>query len=253
MFLSIAFLAAGKGTRFSESHEEPKVAIPVANTTMSAMSIKNLFSTCLRPFIGKEDIFSPVVVITKELDEEYPVVREHIDRIDPDMPVKYVLQRGYVNGPAETASLLEFEVGKDQPLLISNVDQLIKGNVLDSIKEAVDAQLDGVIFCFKSEEDRYSYVSVDENGIAVEMIEKEVISEYASSGHIFFSKGENFFNYLNEARFSAELGQEIYISSVCNEAIKDGLKFKVVMLDSFVDMGTPEDLESLGEKWKLLR
>jgi len=250
MFLSIAFLAAGKGTRFSESHEEPKVAIPVANTTMSAMSIKNLFRRCLQPFIGKDDIFNPVVVITKELDEEYPIVREHIDRIDPDMPTKFVLQRGYVNGPAETASLLEFEVGVDQPLLISNVDQLIKGNVLDSVKEAVDGGFDGVIFCFESEEDRYSYVLTDENNVALEMIEKEVISKYASSGHLFFSKAENFFNYLNEARFSAKLGEEIYISSVCNEAIKDGLKFKVVMLDSFVDMGTPQDLENLGDKWK---
>lgn len=247
MFLTVAFLAAGKGTRFSKTgaYDVPKILIPVGGTPMAVKSYHNLIRQTLMGSVGEDDIFSTVVAITDEFDKAYPEFRDQLQQSVPELPINFHIQRGYVDGPARTAEQLKFMIPPNEHLLLSNVDQLVSGDMLGDIKNAVEEGYDGVIFCFESNEDRYSYVTVDENNVATSMIEKKVVSNMASSGHIFFKEAETLFSYIDEAIFSREVGSETYISDVCNEAIKSGLKFKVSMLKSFTDMGTPDDLKRL--------
>jgi dTDP-glucose pyrophosphorylase len=253
MYLPIVFLAAGKGTRFSEN-PEPKILVPVGGAPMAVTSIRNLLQDCMKPNMGPEDIFGPIVIITEEINKEYPELKTSIEGIDPNVNFNFMLQSGYLNGPAESASVLTTVVSPDSALFMSNVDQLVQGDIIGEITASVDEGFDGAIFCFESNEDRYSYVKTDEYPLdkeALEMVEKEVISNKASSGHIFFKEASTFFDNLEPARLTVREGSEVYISTVCNEAIKSGKKFKVVMLDSFKDLGTPEDLASAEEDGKL--
>lgn len=255
MFLTVAFLAAGKGTRYSSTGEfdVPKVMVPVEGVPMIIRSYRNLMGNKLLRVAGKEDIFNPVIAITKELNEEFPELQAQVKDSAPTLTPQFYLQDGYVAGPARTAEPLQFMVPSDSPLLLSNVDQVIDGDILSPIHDALENDWDGVIFCFDSDEDRYSYVTVDENNFATSMVEKEVVSNFAGSGIAFFKKAETLFSYIDSAVSSRGMGEETYISDVCNEAIKDGAKFKVIMLDAFIDLGTPKDLENLGEKWKTLK
>lgn len=247
MFLSVAFLAAGKGTRFSSTgqYDVPKILVPVNGVPMSVRSYQNLMRTCLLSRAKENDIFNPIFAITDDFEKKYPEYKETIEKTMPDVPVDFHIQKGYVAGPAMTADELKNKIPEDAHLLLSNVDQLVEGNILEDIKTSIEEDFDGVIFCFESNEDRYSYVTTDENDVATSMIEKEVVSDKASSGHIFFKKAETLFSWIDAALRENKHKPETYISDVCNEAIKGGVKFKVSMLKSFTDMGTPSDIEKL--------
>lgn len=257
MFLTIAFLAAGKGTRYSDTgeYDMPKIMVPIEGVQtrpMIAHSYNNLLRKVLRRAMDDDDVLDAIIAITEEMDKEYPELREAIKEAEISANPRYHLQRGYVNGPALTAEQLRYMLPPNGSVLFSNVDQLVKGKVLQQIKESIEEGYDGAIFCFESDEPRYSYVK-DDNGLATEMIEKEVISSKASSGHVFYKNSIDFFDSLDVLKIKKKLGREIFISDVCNESIKSGLKFKVCMLDAFVDLGTPEDLKDLDKKWELLK
>ena len=253
MYMTIAFLAAGKGTRFSKTgeYDQPKILISLSEKLpMVSVAYVNLMRSLSNH--GKEhDIFHSVIAITDILEDKYPDVKELILKTVAPRNPQFHVQKGYVSGPARTLEELRFTIPETDHLLVANVDQLVRGNLLQEIKKCIDGDYEGVLFCFESDEDRYSYVTVDENNFALSMIEKEVVSNFASSGLVFVKEAKTLYSHIDDAIFSRELGDETYISDVCNEAIKNGAKFKVVMLDKFVDMGTPEDLEKLGDQWKL--
>lgn len=254
MFLTIAFLAAGRGTRYSDTgeYDMPKIMVPIKGEEtlpMIAASYKNLVEV-----LEKDEVYEidALIAITKEMDEAYPELRASVNGAASKVHPRYHLQKGYVKGPALTAEQLFDQIPADEAVLFSNVDQLVKGKMMQQIRQADNEGYDGVIFCFESNESRYSYV-IDNEGLAEEMIEKQVVSSKASSGHIFYKKSENFYKSLDELKKSKDPSEEVFISEVCNHSIKSGLKFKVCMLDTFVDLGTPKDLEDLDKKWASLK
>jgi UDP-N-acetylglucosamine diphosphorylase / glucose-1-phosphate thymidylyltransferase / UDP-N-acetylgalactosamine diphosphorylase / glucosamine-1-phosphate N-acetyltransferase / galactosamine-1-phosphate N-acetyltransferase len=249
MFINLVFLAAGKGTRFKDDprYSVHKTVIPVKGMPMMLQSYKNL-KQLLRRDLGPDDNISPIMIVTEQLMDEYPELEAEIEKVESAPPLRIHRQKGYFNGPGLSAEPMRFFMEPEKPIFLANADQLIKGKILGPIKEAVAEGYDGVLFCFSSTEDRYSYVSVDENMVATEMIEKQVISEYASTGLCFWTKSGDFFKSIDSMK--KDPTKELFISDICNYAISNGKKFKVVMVDAFIDLGTPDDLDVLDEKWE---
>ena len=82
------------------------------------------------------------------------------------------------------------------------------------------------------------------------MIEKKKqISEYATAGYYYWSKGSDFVKYAEQMiEDNSRTNGEFYVAPVYNWAIKDGKKIGVFMVDKLHSLGTPEDLkEYLGE------
>jgi dTDP-glucose pyrophosphorylase len=240
--ISLVVLAAGRGTRFAGSdYTEHKTLIPVNGEKMSVFSMKNSVENM------KDMSFDVLFLSSPEILEEDASLESDVKAAVEG--VRFVAQEGYLNGPGQSAGYVRNYVRAEAPLFLVNADQYVVGDYVNALDEVLDSDdLDGAILCFNSSEDRYSYVVVDENGVATDMQEKVVISDTASAGLCFWKKASDFYSTLD----TMDLSKEVFISDVHAKAIQNGKKFKVVLLDAFIDMGTPADLEVFDERWAAL-
>ena len=240
--ISLVVLAAGRGTRFAGSaYTEHKTLIPVNGEKMSVFSMKNSIENM------KDMSFDVVFLSSPEIVEEDASLETDVKNAFE--AARFITQNEYLNGPAQSAGYLRNYVRGEAPLFLVNADQYVVGDYAGALDEVLDSdELDGAILCFSSSEDRYSYVTTDENGVATDMQEKVVISDTASAGLCFWKKASDFYSTLD----TMDLSKEVFISDVHAKAIQDGKKFKVVLLDNFIDMGTPADLEVFDERWAAL-
>jgi dTDP-glucose pyrophosphorylase len=240
--ISVVVLAAGQGTRFEgSSYSEHKTLIPVRGEKMSVLSLKNTVAN-LGQLSYNTVFMSSSEIVAEDATLEADVVASGAN------DVRFFSQDAYLNGPAETALEVKKYVRKQAPLLLANADQYVSGSFVDGIVETLSNEdIDGALFCFTSSEDRYSYVTVDENNLATDIKEKVVISDIASTGICLWKTASEFFETAEATEVTE--GSELFISDVYAKAIADGKKFIVVMVDAFIDMGTPADLEEFDTKW----
>ena len=104
--------------------------------------------------------------------------------------------------------------------------------------------IDGGILTFENIHPKWSYVKVDDHGNVTELREKEVISNIATVGIYFWSKGKDYVKYAEQMiAKNHKVHGEFYVAPAYNEAIQDGKKIKVYNVDKMWGLGTPEDLE----------
>lgn len=247
--VAVAVLAAGRGTRFLEDPRYAsthKTLIPVFGQPMSLFSYRNTVENLA------ELSFAPIFMTSskvKELDSNFE--NSIFEVVPKSEGARVYVQDGYVNGPAATSKFLSNLVRPVDPILFVNADQYVVGNYTQGILEVLeDDNLDGALFCFNSDEDRYSYVTVDANMVATGMVEKIVTGDIASAGICFWKQSSDYFEALSTV--VKPVGEEVFISDVHAAAIEEGKKFKVFMVDTFIDLGTPDDLDLLEERWEAI-
>jgi UDP-N-acetylglucosamine diphosphorylase / glucose-1-phosphate thymidylyltransferase / UDP-N-acetylgalactosamine diphosphorylase / glucosamine-1-phosphate N-acetyltransferase / galactosamine-1-phosphate N-acetyltransferase len=155
------------------------------------------------------------------------------------------------NSQSESAfkTLIKIENKKkiqpNTPLFIINGDTITNKKNLDSIsKKMKKNDLQGFIEYFNSNSKNFSYISIDENSNVMKIEEKEVISNYATTGFYGF---RNFCSY-NQAykkamvEFKDNKKKEMYISFLYKKMIEDGQKIGSfsVKKDPII-LGTPEE------------
>jgi NDP-sugar pyrophosphorylase family protein len=163
-------------------------------------------------------------------------------------------QIGDAQGALCSCLLTIDEIDNDAPLIISNSDQIIDvdyDKVIDHF-EAHDA--DGGVIVFKSAHPQWSYVALDDTGIAVETAEKRPISTNAIAGFYYFRSGRAFVKAAqNSIEFGATTNGRYFISSTFNEMILDNLRivpykieavayhsfYSPAMIDRYVKAITP--------------
>jgi len=247
--ISVVVLAAGRGTRFLDDPRYSgthKTLIPVFGKPMSIFAYENSVTNL-------EDLpIAPIFVTSDEIVEDVDAFKEQVFSVIPEEDgVRVFVQGGYVNGPAATSKLLYNQLRDQAPILFVNADQYVKGSYKEALLEVIESDdLDGALFCFTSSEDRYSYVSVDSNMIATDMVEKQVVGDKASTGICFWKTAKDYFESIELV--DKEPGEELFISNVHAAAIAAGKKFKVFMVDAFIDLGTPADLDLLEERWEAI-
>ena len=95
---------------------------------------------------------------------------------------------------------------------------------------------------FRSED--WSYAKVDEVGCVMEVAEKKVISNHATAGYYYWSKGSDFVKYAEEMiEADDRVNNEFYVAPVYNYAVGDGKKITITYVDKVYELGTPEYLE----------
>jgi hypothetical protein len=74
--------------------------------------------------------------------------------------------------------------------------------------------------------------------------EKDVISNNASVGIYYWSKGKDYVKYAEQMiRKKVLVNNEYYVCPVFNEAIISGKKIGITKIDKMNGLGTPEDLK----------
>lgn len=229
--MKILIVAAGKGTRFSKTHDLPKPCIAVKGEYMLLKATKSLGFTGDYIFIIRENEYRDS--LATKLYEEYPACKIAVIDFDTD-------------GAAETALVAESLIDNDEELIIANCDQIMDYSWDSDVALKQLRKYDAGLVTIASSDPKHSYAKI-ENNLVVEVQEKNVISDVALTGIHYWKQGREFVRSAKKmiSKNITSANGEYYIAPTYNELIIDNKKVGIHMISkqaiNFV--GTPEDLE----------
>lgn len=228
--LNVLIPMAGAGSRFSKAgYTFPKPLIEVRGKPMIQVVIENLN-------IEANYIF----IVQKEHYEKYSL-QILLNLIAPDCRIVQV--EGVTEGAACTTLLAKEIIDNENPLLIANSDQFIDWESNEALYAFSADGIDGGILTFHSTHPKWSYAKLDDEGFVSEVAEKKPISENATVGIYYWSKGSEYVKYAEEMiADDIRVNNEFYVCPVYNQAIKDGKKIRIKHIQEMWGLGTPEDL-----------
>jgi dTDP-glucose pyrophosphorylase len=161
---------------------------------------------------------------------------------------KITLPRGFTvdynsdtTGQAETAFIAISQIDNDRPIIIMNNDTIIKHRDFNDIGERLHSGRACYVDLFEPEIKTSNFSYAKKHGDSItEIKEKEVISNYASSGLYGFSSGYFYKKLYYTASF---YNNEKYISQVIEEAIIkdiDVFAHTIYNENQTIILGTPE-------------
>jgi NDP-sugar pyrophosphorylase family protein len=236
MNIQILMPMGGLGSRFVEQgFDTPKPLIPVDGKPMFMRALDSF-----KPLNKPAHIF----VIRKEQVEKYSLDTQIKDFL-PDAKIN-ILDHN-TRGAVETCMIAADDIDDDSPIIIADCDIYFQST--EYFRKILDKSSDGLLLTFKSNHPRYSYVSINESGIAVKTAEKIVISDNAILGGYYFSSGK-LFKELASSFISQPLPtsiKEYFVSHLYNLMIARGLKIRIAAIDKKYIFGTPEELREYNK------
>lgn len=231
--MNIVITMGGLGSRFQKAgFKQPKYMITVKGKTLFEWSMQSLEN-----FYGSHFIF-----IVQKKDNSTDFINEKCKLLGI---INYdIIEIDYLtNGQAATALLAEKRWDESEPLFIYNIDTFVSHHKLTPMEITGD----GFIPCFCGVGDHWSFVKINSAGNAIEVREKNRISNYCSIGAYYFkscSLYRKVYNQLYVEKKYLEHGEE-YIAPMYNELIRCGYVVKIQVIDNeFVHvLGTPEELK----------
>ena len=230
--LNVLIPMAGLGSRFAQKgYTFPKPLIDVNGRPMIQVVTDNLN-------IDANYIF----VVQQEHLEKYNLTHL-LNLIKPNC--KVVVIDKLTEGAACTTLLAKELIDNDNPLIIANSDQYIEWNSNETMYSFSNNDIDGGMLVFKAVHPKWSFAKLDSTGFIEKVAEKDPISDIASVGIYYWSKGSDYVKYAEQMiDKDIRVNNEFYVCPVINEAIADGKKFKVSYVKEMWGIGTPEDLET---------
>lgn len=222
---------AGAGSRFViAGYDKPKPMVDVLGAPMIQRVVES---------VGLQDHPHTFIVQRQHL-LDCPSLEELLISLAEDVSIVQI--DGLTEGAAETCLACSHLINEDVPVLIVNSDQIMEWDALDFV-EHVSGEMDGCIVTFHSDNPAYSYAALDEAGRVTWTAEKEVISEWATVGLYYWSKGRDFVRAARDMidkdiRFK----NEYYVCPVYNENIGWGQEITTYSRGRFHLVGTPEEL-----------
>lgn len=235
--MNIVIPMAGRGSRFtSAGFSRPKPLVQLLGKPMIELVVSNLKPDCDHNFI---------FVCLEEHLKLYPELEPFL--LSLSQYVTVVPIDGVTQGAACTVLCAENYINNDTPLIIANSDQFIDFNQSVFYRSIEKSSFAGHIMTFFANHPKWSYVSTDECGKVVTVVEKEVISNQATTGIYHFSAGANFVKYAKQMiALNDTVNGEFYVAPTYNYMIRDGLEVIPYEVNGnegvMYGLGTPEDL-----------
>ena len=228
--MNVLIPMAGAGSRFSKAgYTFPKPLVEVRGKPMIQVIVENLN-------IEANYIF----LVQKEHYEKYNL-KYLLNLIAPNCTIVQV--DGLTEGAACTTLLAKTFINNDEPLIIANSDQYVEWNSNECMYAFKADSIDGGILSFESTHPKWSYAKLDADGFVSEVAEKKVISNDATVGIYYWTKGSDYVKYAEKMiEKNIRINGEFYVCPVYNEAILDGKKIRVKKIEKMWGIGTPEDL-----------
>lgn len=231
--MNIVIPMAGRGERFlKDGYTRPKPLINVNNKTMIEYAIESLN-------LSGNFIFIVYKYSNDSLNQELDsILRKYSNNI---ISIDYITE-----GPASSALLAKDYINNDDPLVITNCDQIMEWDSYDFINYTNQSNLDGLVVTYESNTPKNSYIKLNQFGLGEKLAEKEVISNHSLNGIHYWKKGKYFINSTEEMiEQEIRCNGEFYISLTYNQMIDKGLNVGVYHIDNNQHhaVGTPEDLE----------
>ncbi|WP_217494975.1 glycosyltransferase family 2 protein [Marinomonas sp. FW-1] len=233
--INILIPMAGLGSRFAkEGYDKPKPFIDVNGKPMIVRVLENL---------SYPDAKYILVARKEHLEKEIDLVNE----IKENFNVEFVEIEKLTEGTACTVLFARKLIDNKTPLLIANSDQIVDINIADFIDDCLERKLDGSILTFVDQDrnPKWSFAKTNENGLVVEVKEKEAISDIATVGIYLFSSGKDFVaGAIDMIINNDRVNNEFYTCPVYNYLLKDGKSIGIhnISVKNMHGIGTPEDL-----------
>jgi dTDP-glucose pyrophosphorylase len=237
MSINVVITMAGRGSRFYDAgYKVPKYEITAHGRSLfewSLLSLENfltpqsrLIFVCLQENMASSFILG----ITKTLG----ISEVHIIEL-----------KELTDGQATSAYLSRDLWNPEWPLLIYNIDTYVNPR---AIKPAdIRPGSDGWVPCFQVSGDHWSFVKLGEDGWAVDLAEKQRISDYASIGLYYFNRAGQYVDlYERFFRESKNLVRgEKYVAPLYRQLLADGGKVSLsdLPISDVHVLGTPAELD----------
>lgn len=233
--MKVIITMAGLGSRFRKAgYQIPKYQIEVRGHSLFYWSMTSLSGLNARDYI----------FIVRAEDHAAEFIRRECAalKIRPA-----IVQLDHMTaGQAETAMQAAPYWDPDDAIMIYNIDTYVEPGW---IKES-DIKGDGFIPCFHGEGDHWSFVKLNDAGLAVEVREKKRISDHCTVGAYYFKTAKLFetlyYDYY-DGKTDLDAG-ELYIAPLYNHLV--GQKGQVYICDIPADavhvLGTPEEVEAFA-------
>ena len=230
--MNVLIPMAGAGSRFVEQgYTFPKPLIEVGNKPMIQVVADNLN-------IEANYIF----IVQKEHYEKYNL-ETVLNLVKPNCTIVQV--EGVTEGAACTTLLAREYIDNEEPLVIANSDQFVEWNSNEVLYAFSTEGVGGGILTFESTHPKWSYARTDENGWVTEVAEKKPISNNATVGIYYWSRGSDYVSCTDEmVEKNIRTNNEFYVCPVFNQFIERGGKVRIkhIYPDGMWGLGTPEDL-----------
>lgn len=245
--MNILIPMAGRGSRFLQEvnknpeYLKPKPMITIGRHTMIQWALSSL----------------PI----KESDTLiFLVLQEHIEKFRINEALGYLFGENVIvipvdkvtEGAACTALLAKKYIDNETPLLITDSDHFIDGDVIFREIEKLKGKIDGIIPVFYANNSKWSFSKTDESGEVIEVAEKLQISRSANIGAYYFAKGRDFVWAAEEMiEENDRTNNEFYVAPVYNYLIRRGKIIKLCRPKFVHGLGTPKDVDKFLEFLKL--
>ena len=240
--MNIVIPMAGLGTRFSnEGFKLPKPLIETNGKTLIEHSISTLGVEGKYIFITRKyDNPEHNILLTKRLKEIQPNSIE----IQLDKPTR---------GATETALAAKEYIDNNEPLIITNCDQITDWNANKFNEFISNPNIEGVVVTYPSTNPKNSFAIVEDNKV-VKLVEKQPVSDIALIGIHYWREGYMFVETAEMLLedFEMEGRPECYVSETYNYLIRTGANIKNyhITANEYIPLGTPYDLKIYEGKVK---
>ena len=227
--INILIPMAGEGSRFKATHKLPKPLISVNNKPMIVRTIESLGIMGRYHFVIRDNKY-----MQQTIDAIYNVC------YNPNI----ITINETTQGAACSSLLVEKYMNGEEELIIANCDQIMNWNSYAVLTEL--RKYDGAVVTVNDTDAKHSYVKI-EDGVAVQFVEKQVISNNALTGIHYWKHSKYFFEsakrMISDNNKSAN--GEYYVAPTYNYLLRDGFDIGVCKINNnnFYPVGTPEDLE----------
>jgi dTDP-glucose pyrophosphorylase len=229
---------AGHGSRFSKAgYKNPKPLIPVNGKPMIQLVIENL-----KPSRDHRFIF----ICQAEHLKNYPL-QTLLEEKAPGCKIIEINQ--VTEGAACTVLLAKDYINNQDQLMIANCDQYLDVDIDEYLAILDDQFADALIMTMKADDNKWSFIKLNEKNEITLVVEKEVVSDEATVGVYNYQKGSDFIRAAEQMIMKEfRVNNEFYVAPAYNEMIKDGKKIKYFNIGELGQgmhgLGTPEDLEA---------
>lgn len=215
----------GAKSTFFDSPEYPfaKPLIEIGGKSMVQLAVENLNT------IDREKKF--IFVVRTEDCSKYHL--DNVLKLVTDENCEIVRLRGDTAGAACSALMAIEHIDNDEPLVISNSDQIIEEDLNHILNHFEFRNLDAAVICFETIHPRWSYVKLDSIGKIVESAEKKPLSKLAIAGFYYFRKGHYFVSAAMEnIKKNASVDGVFYIAPTLNEMVLKNMNLETYIISN---------------------
>ena len=232
--MNIVITMGGLGSRFRKvGYNLPKYMIKVKGLTLFEWSIKSLEAF-------KNDKF---IFVVKREDNAFEFISEKCKENDI-VNYSVVEIEKLTSGQAETVLFASSKWNENEELFIYNIDTYVDSGILSPIY----IKGDGFIPCFKADGTHWSFVKLDNNRRAIEVREKNRISNNCSIGAYYFKTCRLYIDIYQKyySKNNNMEKNERYIAPMYNVMIDNGMEVYIqdIPYSCVHVLGTPEEVEA---------